>query len=77
MSAMRLVAALALQEMKKMRDKKEKIYALYRGDKYLYEGTKLKLAKKLGVSVRTISFYGSPTYQKRTKNGYALIEVEG
>ena len=60
-----------------MRNKKEKIYALYRGDEYICDGTIEEVAKKQGVKVETIYFYKSPTYKKRTKGrGYLLIEVE-
>lgn len=44
---------------------KEKIYALYRGEKFLGIGTKKELAELLNVKVETISFYGTPAYKKR------------
>lgn len=44
-----------------------RIYALYKGEEYLYSGTKEELANYLGVKVRTIDFYISPTYSKRGK----------
>lgn len=45
---------------------KEKNYALYRGEKFLGIGTKKELAELLNVKVKTISFYGTPAYKKRT-----------
>lgn len=42
-----------------------KIYALYKGDNYITDGTKKELADYLGVKIRTISFYMSPTYANR------------
>ena len=53
-------------------------YALYKGDDPLYVGTKKELANYLGVSERTISFYASPTYQKRNPKGnnYIVIRIE-
>ena len=45
---------------------KEKIYALYRGEKFLGIGTKKELAELLNVKVETISFYGKPAHKKRT-----------
>lgn len=54
-------------------------YALYKGDTYLFGGTIKDLAKYLGVSERTIRFYTTPTYRKRTKdsyNRYIVIKVE-
>ncbi|ARU13340.1 host nuclease inhibitor [Streptococcus phage P4761] len=32
-------------------------------------GTKREIAEKLGVSVNTITFYGTPSYAKRTNEG--------
>ena len=45
---------------------KEKIYALYRGEKFLATGTKKELAELLNVKVETVSFYATPSYKKRT-----------
>lgn len=54
-----------------------KIYALYHGDDYLMQGSKQEIADYLGVKIRTIDFYLSPTYKKRTNyNGYLVIRVE-
>ena len=47
--------------------KRKRIYALYKGDKHITDGTKKELAEYLKVKVRTINFYKSPTYQKRGK----------
>ena len=44
---------------------KEKIYALYRGEKFIAIGTKKELAELLNVKVETISFYATPAYKKR------------
>lgn len=54
-------------------------YAIYKGDTYLFGGTIKDLAKYLGVSERTIRFYTTPVYRKRTKdsnNRYIVIKVE-
>lgn len=54
-----------------------KIYALYHGDKFIDIGTKEYLAELLGVSVKTISFYMSPVYQRRNNyKGYVVIKIE-
>lgn len=54
-----------------------KLYALYHGDKFIDIGTKEYLAKLLGVSVKTISFYMSPVYQRRNNyKGYVVIKIE-
>jgi hypothetical protein len=59
--------------------RKQSQYALYKGDTYLYGGTREELAKFLGVKVRTIRFYYSPTYMERIKDKkdrYYVIKVE-
>lgn len=56
-----------------------KIYALYKGDKWLCEGTVEELSKKRGVLKSTILYYGTASYQKRSvkgKNRLALVRVE-
>ena len=60
---------------------KEKVYALYKGEEYLYSGTVKEIAEKLNMRERTILFYKTPTYLKRRekskKNNYfILIEIE-
>lgn len=45
---------------------REKNYALYRGEKFLGIGTKKELAELLNVKVKTVSFYATPSYKKRT-----------
>lgn len=53
------------------------MYALYHGDKFIDLGTKEYLANLLGVKVRTINFYMSPTYKRRTNyNGYVVIKID-
>lgn len=58
--------------------KKKMMYALYKGDTILWVGTKEELAAYLGVSVKTIEHFHTPTYQKRTSkgNGYIVITIE-
>lgn len=55
----------------------KKIYALYKGDTWLTDGTKQQLADYLKVRVSTINFYISPTYRKRVKgtNHYEVIFI--
>lgn len=54
---------------------KKMLYALYKGDEFLDIGTKYELAEMLGVKPETITFYASPTYQKRTKDGYVAERI--
>ena len=53
-----------------------KMYALYHGDNILTIGTIKELAKYLNVKDRTIKFYSTPTYRKRSKDGYLVIRIE-
>ena len=55
-----------------------KIYALYKGEQLLATGTLLQIAYKMGVKLRTIAFYKTPTYKKRrekSKNFRELVEL--
>ena len=58
-----------------MKTRNNKLYALYNGDKFITIGTRLELAEYLDVKIKTIDFYRSKVYQKRTNyNGYIVIE---
>lgn len=46
---------------------KENIYALYKGDKFITEGTKKEIAEYTGLKVKTLSFYGTNAYLKRVR----------
>ncbi|HWL13681.1 MAG TPA: hypothetical protein VNQ57_11875 [Ureibacillus sp.] len=43
-----------------------RIYALYRGDEYLADGTQEELAQYLGVKRKTIQYYLTPSWLKRS-----------
>ena len=58
-------------------NRRKKIYALYHGDKWITDGTKEEIAKFMNVSVRTILFYKSKSYQNRCPDSYKLIVIEG
>lgn len=49
--------------------RKKNIYALYKGDKWLTDGTKDELAEYLNVKIKTIDFYMSKAYEKRNPKG--------
>lgn len=55
----------------------EKEYALYKGEEIIAMGTKSDIAKQLGISVRSVTCYGTPAYAKRTseEHGRRLIEL--
>lgn len=53
-----------------------KEYALYKGEELLAMGTKREIAAQLGVSVNSVSHYGTPVYARRTsENGRRLVEL--
>lgn len=57
--------------------RKRKIYALYKGDKWITDGTREELAEYLNVKIRTIDFYSTKKWKERNKgNGYLIIRVE-
>jgi len=54
------------------------IYALYKGEEFIIEGTIKEIAKHQGIKPKSIEFYARPAYKKRTKgkNGKRLILIE-
>ena len=59
---------------------KEKTFAIYKGDDFIYLGTRKECAKYLGVKDKSITFYCTPTYKRRIKSEYnnrvIVIKVE-
>ena len=59
--------------------KRVNIYALYKGDINLKDGTVKELANYLKVKERTILFYNSPTYKnnrvKDYSNKYVVVYI--
>ncbi len=53
---------------------KSKYFAVYKGDDFITVGTGKECAEVLGVSERSLKFYASPTYKKRT-TGNALVVI--
>lgn len=54
-----------------------KVYALYKGEELLDIGTIRELAEKFGVKTKTLYYYRTPTYLKRTsdEHGRRLVEL--
>ena len=52
-------------------------YALYKGDELLSIGSISELANEFKVGERTIKFYMTPTYKKRTseRKGRRLVKL--
>lgn len=51
--------------------KQSRIYALYKGDNNLIDGTIKELARFLKVKEKTILFYNSPTYKNNRVKDYS------
>lgn len=67
--------------MKYNTKKHPKVYALYKGDKFIDIGTKAQLMVKHNMKYETITFYLSNAYKKRlkerdSKDAIIIIEVE-
>lgn len=65
--------------------KAKKIYALYKGDELIADGTMHEIADKTGKTFNSIYFMSSPGYQQRVEkrrakrgitNSLELIEIE-
>lgn len=55
------------------------IYALYKGDTFVTEGTKEEIAKELNISINTVSEFGTERYahrSKKSKNRKILIRID-
>lgn len=53
-----------------------KEYALYKGEEIIAMGTKREIAEQLGISVRSVTCYGTPSYAKRTNEKYGRRLVD-
>lgn len=47
--------------------KSKRIYALYKGDKFIADGTLRELAYKTNRTYDTLYFYTTPAYQRRVE----------
>lgn len=54
--------------------RKENVYALYKGDKFIDIGTKRELAKKYNWTDNFVTFLSSPTNMERSK-GRRLLTI--
>lgn len=57
---------------------KERIYALYKGDKFITEGTKREISERSGLKISTLSFYATQANIRRKEchkhyAGYKLL----
>ncbi len=53
------------------------IYAVYKGEENICDGTLQEIAERLHTKIRTVQFYASPTYKKRIKSdGLCVIKIQ-
>ncbi|WP_122983454.1 MULTISPECIES: hypothetical protein [Rodentibacter] len=55
---------------------RRQIYAVYRGEENLGDGTADELAEKLGVKPKTIQSMSTPRWARRNKSGKRLIVIK-
>ncbi|WP_232683936.1 hypothetical protein [Leuconostoc mesenteroides] len=68
----------------KIKPKAERIWALYKGDEFIAEGTPREIARKTGKTFDHLMFMTRPTYAKRaltdkkykTKGRLEMVELE-
>ena len=59
-----------------VRGKSGAIYALYKGDEYIAQGTLKELVEKTKLKKTTLMFYGSPAYKKRNHKGNCKLLIK-
>lgn len=55
---------------------RKNVYALYDGERNLWDGTVGEIAQKVGVKEKTILFYLTPSYKKRKGAKRTLVLIE-
>lgn len=52
---------------------RRKIYAIYKGEDFIFEGTSKECAEYLNIKIKTVQFYNTQAYKRRwqtkKKNG--------
>lgn len=68
----------------KIKSKSERVWALYKGDEFIADGTPREIARKTGKTFDHLMFMTRPTYAKRaltdkkykTKGRLKMVELE-
>ncbi|OOH92177.1 hypothetical protein BMT54_01235 [Pasteurellaceae bacterium 15-036681] len=55
--------------------KTEPIYAVYKGDKYFFDGTAQEIADFLGIKKSSVKKLATPSYQDRGKNATTIVRL--
>ena len=51
------------------------IYAVYKGENFLFEGTAKQCAKYFGVKVDTVYFWNSPANKRKDRKGRKIAII--
>ena len=61
--------------------RKRAIYAVYKGDKYITEGTSKEICKQMGIKFNTFQYYRTNYYKKnretKLNNRRIIIRLDG
>ncbi|KPJ21806.1 hypothetical protein [Streptococcus phocae] len=57
------------------RKQKQRVYAIYKGDKFIDVGTKREIADQLGITPNSVTFLASPSHKKRSPNDRFAIFI--
>lgn len=49
-------------------NQQKRIYALYRGERYIHDGTIRELAQELGIKFSTAQYYATKQHRDRAEN---------
>lgn len=60
--------------------KADRLYALYKGDEFIADGTPHEIARKTGKTFDSLMFYTTPAYQRRVEKAkrgrLEMVEIE-
>ncbi|QGM80693.1 hypothetical protein [Otariodibacter oris] len=54
----------------------ESIYAVYKGDKFCFDGTAKEIAKALGIKESSVRKMKTPSYQARGRNITTIVKLD-
>ncbi|AAP95438.1 hypothetical protein A6046_05115 [[Haemophilus] ducreyi] len=57
------------------KQKAKPIYAVYRGDKFFFDGTAEEVAGALGIKVASVRKLATPSQQARSEKGTTIVKL--
>ncbi|PJG86187.1 hypothetical protein [Conservatibacter flavescens] len=55
--------------------KNKQIYAVYKGEKFIFDGTVEDVAETLGIKVASVRKLATPSQQARSKTGITIVKL--